>query len=99
MRNLEFSLDWIFQEEESQEDIYAISAHDRVTAVLAGYNATLIAYGQTVSSPCRVLESISAVVHASTVRVSHQPLKPHGSAGRGTHTASDLCRVLGSGCP
>eukprot|EP00966_Prymnesium_polylepis_P333248 7388717-Prymnesium_polylepis.1 len=48
VKNLEFSLDWIFKEAITQEDVYAISAHDRVTAVLAGFNATLIAYGQTV---------------------------------------------------
>ena len=47
MRNLEFSLDWIFDTEESQEDVYAIAAHDRVSAVLQGFNSTILAYGQT----------------------------------------------------
>jgi hypothetical protein len=47
MRNLEFSLDWIFTHTEPQEDVYNIAAHDRVSAVLGGYNATILAYGQT----------------------------------------------------
>jgi len=46
-RQLEFSLDWIFTEEDSQEDVYNIAAHDRVSSVLNGYNATILAYGQT----------------------------------------------------
>ena len=47
IRNLEFSLDWIFTDEEPQEDVYNIAGHDRVNAVLQGYNATILAYGQT----------------------------------------------------
>ena len=46
-RQLEFSLDWIFTDEDKQEDVYNIAAHDRVQAVLQGYNATILAYGQT----------------------------------------------------
>ena len=48
VRNLEFALDWIFHDTIPQEEIYQIAAHDRVEAVLNGYNATLVAYGQTV---------------------------------------------------
>ena len=48
-RNLEFSLDWIFKQTQMQEEIYAIAGHDRVVAVLSGFNATIMAYGQTVS--------------------------------------------------
>lgn len=51
LRNLEFSLDWIFDEHEAQEEVYAMVAHDRVMSVLEGYNATLLAYGQTVVPP------------------------------------------------
>ena len=47
VRNLEFTLDWMFKEDCAQEEIYRLSAADRVDAVLAGYNATLMAYGQT----------------------------------------------------
>uniref|UniRef100_A0A7S2N7Q3 Kinesin motor domain-containing protein n=2 Tax=Haptolina brevifila TaxID=156173 RepID=A0A7S2N7Q3_9EUKA len=47
VRNIEFSLDWIFTETESQEKLYNIAAHDRVAAVLGGYNSTIMAYGQT----------------------------------------------------
>lgn len=47
VRNLEFSLDWIFEEHESQEQLYNISSHARVQAVLGGFNSTILAYGQT----------------------------------------------------
>jgi hypothetical protein len=47
MRNLEFNLDWIFTETETQEQLYMIAAQDRVNAVLGGYNSTILAYGQT----------------------------------------------------
>ena len=47
VRNLEFNLDWIFTDTNTQENLYNIAAHDRVAAVLAGYNATILAYGQT----------------------------------------------------
>lgn len=46
-RQLEFSLDWIFTDDDTQESVYDIAARDRVNAVLHGYNATILAYGQT----------------------------------------------------
>ena len=47
IKNLEFSLDWIFDTDSTQDSIFDIAAADRVDALLAGYNATLMAYGQT----------------------------------------------------
>ena len=47
VRNLEFSLDWIFDTDGQQEDVYEIAGRDRVTSVLEGYNSTLLCYGQT----------------------------------------------------
>ena len=47
VRNIEFSLDWIFTESEPQEKVYDIAARARVDAVLDGFNATIVAYGQT----------------------------------------------------
>ena len=47
IRNLEFSLDWIFDIDATQEEIFEIAARDRAGAVLKGYNATIMAYGQT----------------------------------------------------
>ena len=46
-RNLECSLDWVFDEDAAQEDVYEVAARERVAGVLDGYNATLLAYGQT----------------------------------------------------
>lgn len=46
-KSLEFTLDWIFKTDETQETIFEISGTDRVAAVLGGYNATLLCYGQT----------------------------------------------------
>ena len=45
VRNLEFSLDWIFDSDASQEELYEIVAEQRVARMLRGYNVSLLAYG------------------------------------------------------
>ena len=47
VRQLEFSLDWCFDEDATQEEIFDIACHDSVASVLDGFNATILAYGQT----------------------------------------------------
>lgn len=47
VKSIEFSLDWVFDTESTQEELFKIAARDRVTALMGGYNVTLIAYGQT----------------------------------------------------
>ena len=47
IRNLEFTLDWVFDSDASQEDVYSIVAEQRVMRVLQGYNVCLLCYGQT----------------------------------------------------
>ena len=47
VKSIEFSLDWVFDTDATQEDLFEIAARDRITALLGGYNVTLIAYGQT----------------------------------------------------
>mgnify|MGYP002631092079 CR=1 FL=1 len=47
IKNLEFNLEWVFEEQETQEQIYKVTTSDRVTDVLGGKNATILAYGQT----------------------------------------------------
>ena len=47
VRNLEFSLDYIFDTDASQEEVYEIVAEQRVARVVQGYNVCLLAYGQT----------------------------------------------------
>ena len=46
-KDLEFTLDWIFTSEETQEEVYSKAGESRVAAVLEGFNATLLCYGQT----------------------------------------------------
>ena len=46
-KSLEFTLDWIFKSEAPQEEVYRQAGTDRVDSVLAGFNATLLCYGQT----------------------------------------------------
>jgi len=46
-KNLEFSLDWVFDENTTQEELYEMAASERIDWVLQGYSATIIAYGQT----------------------------------------------------
>ena len=42
-----FSFDSVFPPHTQQADVYAQTAQDAVQSVLAGYNATVLAYGQT----------------------------------------------------
>lgn len=42
-----FTFDYVFDQESSQEEIYAKCVHDLVEACFGGYNATVLAYGQT----------------------------------------------------
>ena len=46
-KSLEFTLDWIFKAEASQEEVYRKAGTYGVDSVLAGFNATLLCYGQT----------------------------------------------------
>lgn len=47
VRNLEFSLDFVFDSDASQEEIYDIVGRPRVSKVADGFNVCIIAYGQT----------------------------------------------------
>ena len=47
VRNLEFSLEWVFDERASQETTFDIAGRGIVEAVLGGSSSTLLAYGQT----------------------------------------------------
>ncbi|CCD14107.1 unnamed protein product, partial [Trypanosoma congolense IL3000] len=42
-----FSFDYVHDRDDQQSDVYEHSARDAVLAVMKGYNATLMAYGQT----------------------------------------------------
>jgi hypothetical protein len=42
-----FGFDRVYGPDSSQEDIYAESARTAVSSVLLGYNASIIAFGQT----------------------------------------------------
>jgi hypothetical protein len=46
-RNLEFLLDWVWDSECTQAEVYERGVGERVSWVLQGYNATVLAYGQT----------------------------------------------------
>jgi len=47
VKNLEFALESVFDEDETQDGIYRTSGNDRIEDVLGGRNATILAYGQT----------------------------------------------------
>ena len=47
VRALEFCLDWIFDADATQEEVYERVGRERVERVLTGCNACLMAYGQT----------------------------------------------------
>jgi hypothetical protein len=47
IRNLEFQLNWVFNEQAKQKEIYEIVGKERVSQVLKGFNVCILAYGQT----------------------------------------------------
>ena len=47
VKGLEFTLDWIFDTDSTQEQIFETAAKDRIDTLLAGFNVTMMAYGQT----------------------------------------------------
>ena len=47
VRQLEFSLDYCFDEDAEQEDVFEEACREVVSSVLDGFNATIMAYGQT----------------------------------------------------
>ena len=77
-KSLEFTLDWIFKPDESQEEIYAHAGVDRVEAVLAGFNATLLCYGQTGAgkSALRALELTTLNKDPRSLCFKHGSAKP-----------------------
>ena len=61
-RNLEFSLDWVFDEDTTQEEMYELAASERIDWVLSGYSATIIAYGQTGSGKTHTMVGPDSVM-------------------------------------
>ena len=47
VRNLEFSLDWVFDRDASQEEVFDVVAKERVARVTSCFNVSIVAYGQT----------------------------------------------------
>ena len=47
VRNLEFSLDHVFDADATQEAVYDVVGKERIGKVLNGYNVCVLAYGQT----------------------------------------------------
>lgn len=67
VRNLEFSLDWVFDSDAEQEAVYEIVGEHRVALVPQGYNVCLLAYGQTGSG------KVSALSRAAPERSAARP--------------------------
>lgn len=76
VRNLEFQLDWVFDEAASQEAVYDIVGRDRVARILSGYNVAILAYGQTGSGKTHTVRlNIRAATHVL-------PTHPHALDSR-----------------
>ena len=56
VRNLEFSLDWVFDSDASQEEVYEIVAEQRVARLLRGYNVEAL-FDKQLCVPCRSITS------------------------------------------
>jgi len=54
-----FTFDFVYDESAAQEEIYANTAHESVKNCLEGYNATILAYGQTGTGKTYTMEGFS----------------------------------------
>ena len=61
IRNLEFEVG-VMTESQTQDGLYSKVAHERVVAVLDGYNGTILAYGQTGSGKTHTMFGPEAVL-------------------------------------
>ena len=64
VRNLEFPLDWIFDEDAPQDSIYEQTARERIASVMQGFNSTIMAYGQTGSGKTHTMFGPDSVLHS-----------------------------------
>lgn len=62
-RNLEFSLEHVFDQFQPQDEVFRIAAQGHITSVLEGFNACLIAYGQTGSGKTHTMFGPERVVN------------------------------------
>ena len=46
-KNLEFVLDWVWDDGDGQAEVYERGVGERISWVMQGYNVTILAYGQT----------------------------------------------------
>lgn len=67
---MEFALDWVFDEETTQEELYEMAASERIDWVLSGFSATLIAYGQTGSGKTHSMIGPKSVMESGSLDVA-----------------------------
>ena len=89
VRNLEFSMDWVFGRDATQADVYEVVGRERVARVVDGYNVCIVAYGQTGSGKTHTMFGPDEVL--TDWRSSAEV---HGLALRGI---SDLFAAVSSG--
>ena len=56
----QFTFDHVYDQDASQESVYERSAKDAVLSTLAGYNAAMLAYGQTGTGKTFTMEETRA---------------------------------------
>ena len=81
VREYEFTLDGIFEEIATQQEVYSRSAENNVATVIDGLNTTLMAYGQTGSGKTHAMFGPDEVLSNACARDSNpQPPRPPTSA-------------------
>ena len=76
MRNLEFVLDWCWDQDATQEEVYNRGLRERVAWVLDGFNTTILMYGQTGSGKTHTMFGPDDVLDINTFATSDRSL--HG---------------------
>ena len=91
VRNLEFSLDAVFDGHSSQEDVYSMAGRERVAKVMEGYNVCMIAYGQTGSGKTHTM-FVRKIRGPNQTASRHSDHKPRASRHRDRVSHADCLR-------
>eukprot|EP01071_Lankesteria_metandrocarpae_P008774 Lankesteria_metandrocarpae@DN5051_c0_g1_i1.p1 len=81
-----FHLDDVFGGEATQKEVYDLTSAPLVQAVMCGFNATILAYGQTSSGKTHTMEGPPIMRSSNT--------KPNGEVGLSPEEADELMGVV-----
>jgi hypothetical protein len=69
-----YTFDYVYEQDARQRDVYERSAHPAVQSVLQGYNATVMAYGQTGTGKTYTMEGFTNGEHRGIIPMATESI-------------------------